>query len=243
MLKPLQEHATKAELVYKSLVDAIVENELLPGARLIIQDIARRLSVSEIPVREALKKLEATGLIEVRPHQGAIVTRPSPEWLEEIFVMRAGLEGTAIRTSIPLLLTRDIDKIRAMNSSMKACLKSGDYKEYSRLNREFHWAIIAKCPYPNLLNLLNDLLMKSQFGRAIFGLKSAAMQISNTEHDRLIEAICKGDIDRADEINREHRSRVGKEIAEIIRAASEDTKKSLERRKRYVADHRFKRQA
>jgi DNA-binding GntR family transcriptional regulator len=175
-------------------------------------------------VREALRKLEPTGLIEVRPHQGAIVTRPSPEWIEEIFVMRAGLEGTAIRTSIPLLLRRDIDKIKKMNVSMKACLKSGDYKDYSRLNREFHWAIIARSPYPNLLNLLNELLMKSQFGRAIFGLKPATMEISDAEHDRLIEAIRKGDVDRAEEINREHRSRVGKELAEIIREASEATR-------------------
>ena len=227
MLKPLQEHATKAELVYKYLVDAIVENELVPGTRLIIQDIARRLSVSEIPVREALSKLETTGLIEVRPHQGAIVTRPSPEWIEEIFVMRAGLEGTAIRTSIPLLLHRDIEKIRKTNLSMKACLKSGDYKDYSRLNREFHWAIIAKSPYPNLLNLLNDLLIKSQFGRAIFGLRPATMKISDAEHDRLIEAIRKGDVDRAEEINREHRSRVGKELAEIIRKTAEATKEKF----------------
>ena len=224
MLKPLQEHATKADLVYKSLVDAIVGNELVPGTRLIIQDIARRLSVSEIPVREALKKLEATGLIEVRPHQGAIVTRPSPEWIEEIFVMRAGLEGTAIRTSIPLLTRRDIDNIKKMNVSMKTCLKLANYKEYARLNREFHWAIIAKSPYPNLLNLLNDLLMKSQFGRAIFGLKPATMKISDVEHDRLIEAIRRRDIHRAEEINREHRSRVGKELAEIIRAASDKTR-------------------
>jgi DNA-binding GntR family transcriptional regulator len=225
MLKPLQGHATKAELVYKYLVDAIVENELVPGTRLIIQDIARRLSVSEIPVREALSKLETTGLIEIRPHQGAIVTRPSPEWIEEIFVMRAGLEGTAIRTSIPLLLHRDIDDIKKMNLSMKACLKSGDYKEYARLNREFHWAIIAKSPYPNLLTLLNELLMKSQFGRAIFGLKPATMKISDIEHDRLIEAIRKRDIDRAEEINRQHRSRVGKELAEIIRKTSEGRRK------------------
>ena len=107
---------------------------------------------------------------------------------------------------------------------MKACLKPGDYKEYSRLNREFHWAIIAKSPYPNLLNLLNELLMKSQFGRAIFGLKPATMKISDVEHDQLIEAIQKRDVDRAEEINREHRSRVGKELAEIIRAASFKTR-------------------
>jgi DNA-binding GntR family transcriptional regulator len=224
MLKPLHEHTTKTELVYKSLVDAIVANELVPGTRLIIQDIARQLSVSDIPVREALRKLEATGLIEVRPHQGAIVTRPSPEWIEEIFVMRAALEGTAIRTSIPLLLRRDIEKIRKMNISMKASLRAGDYKEYSRLNREFHWAIIAKSPYPNLLNLIDELLMKSEFGRAIFGLKPTTMGISDAEHDRLVEAIQKKDIDRAEEINREHRSRVGKELAEIIREALEETK-------------------
>ena len=63
-----------------------MENKLVPVTHLITQDIARGLSVSEIPVREALKKSETTELIEVRPHQGAIVTRTSPEWVEEILV-------------------------------------------------------------------------------------------------------------------------------------------------------------
>jgi DNA-binding GntR family transcriptional regulator len=222
LLKPLQEHSTKAELVYKYLVDAIVGNEIIPGTRLIIQDIARRLSVSEIPVREALKRLESTGLIEVRPHQGAIVTRPSPEWIEEIFAMRAGLEGTAMRTSIPLLLPRDVEKLRKMNISMKTCHKAGNYKEYSQLNREFHWAVIAKSPYPNLLNMIAELLVKSQFGRAIFGLKPTTMDISDAEHDGLIEAIRDGDVDKAEKINREHRFRTGKELAEIVRKATEE---------------------
>ena len=67
MSKQLKGHTTKTELVYKSLVHATVENKLVPVTRLITQDIARELSVSEIPVREALKKSETTELIEVPP--------------------------------------------------------------------------------------------------------------------------------------------------------------------------------
>ena len=63
--------------------------------------------------------------------------------------------------------------------------------------------------------------MKSQLGRAIFGLKPATMKISDAEHERLIEAIQRRDIHRAEEINRDHRSGVGRELAEIIRAASD----------------------
>jgi DNA-binding GntR family transcriptional regulator len=240
-LKPLREHLTKAERVYKSLVDSIVGNELAPGVRLIIQDIARQLSVSEIPVREALKRLESTGLIEVRPHQGAIVTRPSPEWIEELFVMRAGLEGTAMRTSFPLLTPENMREIQQMNLAMKARLVAGDYKEYSRLNREFHWAIIAKSPYPNLLNLIAELLMKSEFGRAIFGLKPTTMQTSDAEHDQLVEAIQQKDAEKAERINRQHRLRAGKELAEIVRQRSDEKSREPRKGGKGAADYRSKR--
>jgi DNA-binding GntR family transcriptional regulator len=153
----------------------------------------------------------------MKPYIGAIVARPSPEWLEEMFVIRAALEGMALRTSIPRLSQEDIDNIIEINEAMGECTKAGDSMEYSRLNRKFHRAIIGKCPYPNLLNLIDDFLMMSQFGRAIFGLNPKAMDVSDVEHEELIEAIQNRDADKGEMINRNHRLWVGQELARIIR--------------------------
>ena len=217
MLKLVGQFSTKAELVYQSLFDAIIGNKLTPGTRLIVKDIAEQLSVSDIPVREALKTLEATGLIETKPHAGSIVATPSPEWIEEVFVMRAALESMAIRSAIPFLSDEDIDEIIALEASMKKVAKQGDSVEYARLNRQFHHAMMGKSPYPNLLSMIGDLLVKSQYGRAIFGLKPAAVKTSDLEHDLLIEALKGRDADRAEAITRDHRLRVGRELAEAIR--------------------------
>jgi DNA-binding GntR family transcriptional regulator len=232
VLKLVGEYSTKAALVYKTLLDAIVERKLTPGTRLIVREIADQLSVSDIPVREALKLLEATGLIQTRPYIGSVVTTPSPEWIEEIFVLRAALESMAIRTSLPFLEGADIEELLAIDVEMKDAAKAERTAEYGRLNREFHKAVMAKSPYPTLLSMIDDLLVKSQYGRAIFKLKPAAVKISDSEHDRLLEAIQARNGAKAEAITRDHRLRVGKELADVIRAGKNNATAELERGKR-----------
>ena len=231
MLKLVREYSTKAELVYKTLLDAIVANKLTPGTRLIVREIADQLSVSDIPVREALKLLEATGLIQTRPYVGSVVTTPSPEWIEEVFVMRAGLESMAIRTAVPFLEENRHRRNPAIDTEMKAAAKAENMVEYARLNREFHTALMAKSPYPTLLTTIDDLLVKSQYGRAIFNLKPATVKISDSEHDRLLEAIKVRNGAKAEAITRDHRLRVGKELADIIRARRYKSPEKHERSK------------
>jgi len=215
LLKIAKQFSTKAELVYQSLVDAIVANRLTPGTRLIVKEIADQLSVSDIPVREALKMLEATGLIETKPYIGSVVATPSPEWIEEVFVMRAALESMATRMSIPFLSDADIQEIINIDNRMKE--QKHNSVEYARLNREFHMAIIGKAPYPKLLSMIEELLVKSQYGRAIFGLKPGTVKTSDLEHDLLIEALQNRDVEKAERITRDHRLRVGTELADAIR--------------------------
>jgi DNA-binding GntR family transcriptional regulator len=232
VLKLVREYSTKAELVYKTLLDAIVASKLTPGTRLIVREIADQLSVSDIPVREALKMLEATGLIQTRPYIGSVVTTPSPEWIEEVFVMRAALESMAIRTSIPFLKDTDVEELLAIDMAMKSAAEAKNMAEYARLNREFHTALMAKSPYPALLSTIDDLLVKSQYGRAIFNLKPATVKISDSEHDRLLEAIKVRNGAKAEAITRDHRLRVGKELADIIRARRHVSPEIHERSKR-----------
>ena len=217
MLKLVKAHATKADLVYQSLVEAIITNKLPPGTRLIVKDIAEQLSVSDIPVREALRMMEVTGLIETTPYVGAVVATPSPEWIEEVFVMRAALEGMATRTAIPFLTKRNIETLASIDQEMQECADAGNYVDFARLNRLFHQKLIEKSPYPYLIKTIEDLLRKSQYGMAIFGLKPGAVKTSDAEHEEIIKAAKAGDAELAETIIRNQRLRVGKELADAIR--------------------------
>jgi DNA-binding GntR family transcriptional regulator len=210
-------------------MEAIVASKLTPGTRLIVREIADQLSVSDIPVREALKMLETTGLIQTQPYIGSVVTTPSAEWIEEVFVMRAALESMAIRTSLPFLEDTDIEEILAINAEMKHTAKSEDTAKYARLNREFHKVVMAKSPYPALLSMIDDLLVKSEYGKAIFNLKPTTVRISDSEHDRLLQAIRARNGAKAEAITRDHRLRVGRQLAQVIRAGRY---KSSEKQKR-----------
>src|SRR6266481_5306478 len=86
------QHRTKGEFVYRTLRDAIVKCELSPGERLVIDDLARRLAVSSIPVREALQLLQSEGLVVTVPHVGTSVATLSRDSVAEVFAVMEGLE-------------------------------------------------------------------------------------------------------------------------------------------------------
>jgi DNA-binding GntR family transcriptional regulator len=216
-------------MVADTLLEDIVTNKIAPGQRLIAKEIAAQLDVSDIPVREALKMLEATGLIEIQPHIGAVVITPSPEWIEETYVLRAALESMATRTSIEFFSQTDIDELLVLDQEMKLCMKKSDYVEYANLNRKFHNQLISKSPYTTLLSMIDDILVKCQYGRAIFGLKPMSMYVSDIEHDKLLEAIQRRDIESAEKIVRDHRLRIGKELAEIIRTMQKNKPNPLQK--------------
>src|ERR1044071_395065 len=93
------QHRTKGEFVYRTLRDAIVKCELRPGERLVIDDLARRLEVSSIPVREALQLLQSEGLALMVPHVGATVAPLGRDSLAEVFAVMEGLESVAARAA------------------------------------------------------------------------------------------------------------------------------------------------
>src|SRR6266480_3042980 len=88
-------HRTKQEFVYRTLREAIVRCELPPGERLVIDDLARRLEVSSIPVREALQLLQSEGLVVTVPHVGTSVALLSRESMADVFAVMEGLDQEA----------------------------------------------------------------------------------------------------------------------------------------------------
>src|SRR5882757_11483609 len=105
-------HRTMAEAALERLREAIIMGELLPGAPLRLEDLARSLGMSISPIREAVRQLEALGLAEHVPHHGAKVMRLDVEELRELFSIRLALEGMALRRAAELFESADADAAR-----------------------------------------------------------------------------------------------------------------------------------
>ena len=109
---------TKQEFVYRTLRDAIMSCELAPGQRLVIDDLARRLEVSAIPVREALQLLQSEGLVQNVPHVGATVSPISRESIDEVFTVMEGLEIVATRGAARRMSPEDAEALATIVTAM-----------------------------------------------------------------------------------------------------------------------------
>lgn len=131
-----------AKAVAARLSDAILSGHFEPGERLLETTIAQRLDVSRASLREALRTLEAEGLVEIRQSRGAHVINPSPEEIEQMSLFRALLEGAAARLVASRRDPRSLARLRGILERHKAVVSSGeDYEAFLRAHWEFHHAI------------------------------------------------------------------------------------------------------
>src|SRR5262245_48777775 len=148
-------YRTKQELVYRSLRDAILTCELAPDQRLVIDDIARRVSVSTIPVREALQMLQSEGLVTMVPHVRAAVAPLSRESVVDVFSVLEGLQVVAGRLAATGATADELKELSGLVGEMDQAIDSGLYEAWADLNTRFH-ARIAGIPGLGLLRQSNE---------------------------------------------------------------------------------------
>lgn len=133
---------SKKEFVYESLFQQILSGELVPGSRLVIDDLASRLGVSAIPIREALHRLEADGFVTIEPYIGARVTEIHKGVIEEVFQLLETIETISAVRACQTMSTDDFDEIDRMVSEMDHRLD--DVERWSQGNIELH-LFICEC--------------------------------------------------------------------------------------------------
>jgi DNA-binding GntR family transcriptional regulator len=146
----------KQERTYTVLRDRIHSGAFGPKARLNIDALARELGVSAIPVREALRRLEAEGWVRFQPNVGAIVAPLDATAWEQQMVAVAILEGAATADAAAHLRPSDFARIRTLAMEMEQVAAGGDMNKFSRLNRRMHATIMARCANVYLLELLEE---------------------------------------------------------------------------------------
>jgi DNA-binding GntR family transcriptional regulator len=195
---------TRAEELRLQLADEIVRGLIAPGAGLDETELARRFGVSRTPVREAIRQLAASGLVEVRAHRGAVVARPSEERLIGMFEAMAELEALCAGLAAARMTPAERAELEAAHEQLRGLLREGDPQRYHEVNESFHAVIYAGAHNSYLAEMTYDTRKRVQpFRRAQFR-NLGRLAKSHTEHDRVVVAILRGDRDGAATAMREH---------------------------------------
>ncbi|MFI1918067.1 GntR family transcriptional regulator [Nocardia sp. NPDC020380] len=187
------QRASKSERAYRFLKERIADGRYSPGYRLVLDQIAKQLEVSAVPVREAIRRLEAEGLVEFERNVGAHVAMVDER--EYFYTMQtlAILEGSATALAAPLLTAAALEEARAVNDRMAECLTHFDPHRFTELNQAFHRALFAACPNPQLLELVHRGWSRLAVIRdSTFGFVPGRAQQSVAEHERILRLLTEG---------------------------------------------------
>ncbi|MDP9997504.1 GntR family transcriptional regulator [Pseudarthrobacter sulfonivorans] len=146
---------SKSQQAYEAVKARIVGGTYTPGYRLVLGSIAKDLGFSVVPVREAIRRLEAEGLVKFERNVGATVAGIDPT--EYLYTMQtlSIVEGAATALSAPLIGEADLVRARAVNEEMRACLEHFDPVRFTQLNQDFHSVLFEHCPNPHILDLVH----------------------------------------------------------------------------------------
>jgi DNA-binding GntR family transcriptional regulator len=199
-------HVTKQQYAYAALREAILRCELQPGERLIIDDLARRLNLSIIPVREALRLLESEGLVVSVAHVGATVAPISREAIAEVFAVLEALEAVAARAAALASRPEDYAPLEALVAEMDAALARGDRALWAELNSRFHVRIGEMAGMPLVGQMLQRAFdhwdrLRRYFFRDVLARRAEAAQ---REHHELVRLMKGRDLDGVERAVREH---------------------------------------
>jgi len=209
---------TLAETLRLQLADEIVRSVLKPGTTLDETELARRFAVSRTPVREAIRLLAASGLVETYAHRAAVVARPSPEQLTGMFEVMAELEALSAGLAASRMTSTERRELEAAHDQLRALIHSGDPQRYHEINEAFHGVIYAGAHNEHLAELtLATRVRVSPYRRAQFR-NLGRLAKSHVEHDRVVMAILRGDRDGAAAAMRAHIKIVSDEYWTYARA-------------------------
>lgn len=214
----LQPPSTAQQLAYIHLQDLIVSGALPGGSRLKPEALAQALGISRMPVREAIRQLNAEGYVTIRPNRGAIVTSRTPEEILELFEMRAVLEGLAARTAAEAGATAEaLDDLELFLTRLRRLRQ--DHVAWVERHDEFHDLLCALSGRQRLCMEIRRLRLAVRPYLRLYLRTHAEPEIAGHEHERILDAIRSRNSKRAETVIRAHVMANAHGIAECIRNA------------------------
>ena len=195
-----------AKLVRDDVLALILKGVLTAGQRINEPDVAARLGVSRVPVREALRELESSGLVVARKHAGVFVRQLDEPEIRDLYQLRSLLEGFAGRQAALLpadrkaaLLAILVDSVQIMNDAA-----SNDLPRYYSENLRFHWALVEAAGNHSLTETYRGIVQKLHLSRLKNLSQTTGMQASVAEHLQIVEAVRQGEPQRCEALMTRH---------------------------------------
>ena len=215
---------TKNVAVYDALRNDIVQGKLKPGQKIVMSDVAKTFGISEIPVREAIRRLESEALIEFIPHVGATVCKMDESEFIEMYLIRTELETFAARVATYYITPKDIGFLVNKNREMENAIKEDRLEVMGLLNKDFHLKLYHAALFPYLYKLICDLWEKTRYPQNFFTFFPERAAESVKEHARIIKALESKDAKLTERIFREHMSNSLNVYRKIIKTADAETR-------------------
>src|SRR5437762_10457 len=220
-----EERELLSDHIRNALTDEIASGLLAPGVDLDEQNLADRFGASRTPVREALRQLAVTGLVEIRPRRGVIVTQTTPERIMEMFETSAEVEATCVRIATYRITPIERGKLIDMHDASATLVERGDVDGYDKFNREFHEVIYGATHNAFMAEQALAIRSRLKAFRRTQLRHSNRLVRSREEHDAIMTAIAQGD---GEEASRRMRAHMLNAASAIGRYIASQTRKELQ---------------
>lgn len=192
-----------AEHIVEDLERRIIARTLKPGQRIIEESLCKTFGVSRSPVREAFQILESKGFVVREPRKGISVAKITPQEAEDIYRIRASLDGLATALAVQKRTPEFMKKLRKMHEQMIRAAEKENGTTYQNLNQKFHSLIITTCGNPRLIQLIENFDKQTMRYRLAVASGPGWMTNSTRLHTAIVDAVEAGDAEAAERIRKE----------------------------------------
>jgi DNA-binding GntR family transcriptional regulator len=207
-----------SDRIRNALTDEIASGGLAAGSALDEQQLADRFGASRTPVREALRQLAVSGLVEIRPRRGVIVTRMTPERIMDMFETMAEIEAMCVRLATYRITPLERSNLIGLHENSKAMVEAGDVDNYDAFNREFHETIYRATHNAFLAEQAVAVRTRLSAFRRTQLRQGDRVQRSRDEHGTIMQAIAEGDGEAAARRMRAHMLNAAAALGQYIEA-------------------------
>lgn len=207
-----------SEQVYDYLRGEIVAGQLVPGERLNLEEMAERLKISKMPIKEAIERLAGEGLLEVQARRGTFVSRLDPVELAEIFEVRCALEVLAGELAVRRIQDADLEKLNQLIEEMGQSTGQTNVGRHLELNFQFHGLLVELSHNRKLIEMYHRLRTHIQIAAIHYRSESWVERVAQEqrEHRAIVQALATRDTEQVSRAIREHIKRGGTSLLEDV---------------------------
>ena len=216
----INEYMPLRELVFTTLRQAILKGELQPGERLMEIQLAEKMGVSRTPIREAIRKLAAEGLVTMIPRKGAIVAGISEKMLKDVLRVRMTLEKMAYECAFENITDEAIASLRAAEADFEAAVESGDLVSIAEADEKFHFIIYDAAGNDKLLEILTNLKENMYRYRMEYAKNRAVRSELIEDHRAIVETLAERDAENGLKLVEKH---IGNQETAVLAKLKEES--------------------